>query len=96
MSVVARNCSPLLNDVINRMVGGALVGAFSGLIFFSSMRTRKLLTLYGAGVGLGMSYSQVNALWRGVVVNDYASSDLAFKREMTSIQREIELRNKLS
>ena len=86
--------SPFLYTLGSRAAKGGAVGFFFGLVCFSSARMRKFSTLYGAGFGLGMSYSQIYAL-QGAFLGNAKKTDEAFYREIDSIQQEIELRNKL-
>ena len=89
IAIAARDASPFFYDVGSRTIKGAAIGAFTGLVMFRSWRTRKLLTYYGMGVGLGMSYSQLRSLWTALYLNDQAASDQAFYKELRSIEREI-------
>jgi len=49
-----KDYSPFIYGVGKRtLIGGAWGGVF-GLIFFSSLKMRKMSVFYGAGFGLGM------------------------------------------
>ena len=85
VAAVARDASPFFYDVTARTVKGASIGFCTSLIFFSSWRTRRLMTCYGAGFGLGMSFSQMQALWRGLVKNDQETSDRKFYADLDSL-----------
>ena len=95
MAGVARSASPFFYDVAARTAKGAALGFGVSFFFFSSWRTRRLATFYGAGFGLGMSSSEVKALWRGLIKDDQETSDRKFYADVNSLQREIELRNKI-
>ena len=45
-----------------RAIKGGAVGLGVGLILFRTRSMRRSSMFYGAGFGLGMSYSQVNGL----------------------------------
>jgi hypothetical protein len=47
--------------------------------------------MYGGGMGLGMSYSQIRALW-GALNNTEAKSDESFYKEIGSLETELRLR----
>ena len=86
--------SPFLYTLGARAAKGGACGLFVGMICFSSPRMRRFSTLYGAGFGIGMSYSQIFAL-QGAFLGNAKKTDEAFYKEIESIQQEIELRNKL-
>lgn len=52
-----RESAPFVYDIGSRVFKGAIVGFALGLVFFKGRRTRKFMTYYGAGFGLGMSYT---------------------------------------
>ena len=88
------DATPFLYTLGARALKGGAFGLGFGLLCFSSRSMRRFSVLYGAGVGLGMSYSQVYAL-KGAFFGTAKKTDEAFYREIDSIQQEIELRNKL-
>lgn len=53
----SRESAPFVYDIGSRVFKGALVGFTLGLVFFKGRRARKFMTYYGAGFGLGMSYT---------------------------------------
>jgi hypothetical protein len=73
---------------------GAAIGIVIGRLFFRKPALRRCATTYGAGMGLGMSYAQVKALWSAFDGSD-AKSDDAFYKEINSLETEIRLRYKL-
>jgi hypothetical protein len=52
-----RDTAPFVYDIGARVLKGALAGYVVGFVFFRGRRSRRFLTYYGAGFGLGMSYS---------------------------------------
>ncbi len=88
------DASPFLYQMATRTAKGAAAGFVLGRVFFRPGALRRCSTMYGAGVGLGMSYSQVRALW-GALTNTEAKSDEAFHREVQSLETELRLRYKL-
>lgn len=59
----SKDASPFLYSLAARTAKGAAVGLVVSSIFFRSKSFRVSGLYYGAGFGLGMSYSQVHALW---------------------------------
>ncbi|TNV75131.1 hypothetical protein FGO68_gene10679 [Halteria grandinella] len=59
----SRDTAPFIYDVGSRVLTGAFVGFVAGLVFFKRSGSRRFTTYYGAGVGLGMSYSQISFLY---------------------------------
>ncbi len=57
MTLPTRDTAPFLYDIGSRTLKGALTGFTLGLIFFKGYKTRRFCTYYGAGFGLGLSYS---------------------------------------
>jgi hypothetical protein len=53
----SREAAPFIFDVGSRLVKGALIGYVVGFLFFKKSRSRRFCLYYGAGFGLGMSYS---------------------------------------
>ena len=58
-----RETAPFLYDIGLRTLKGAAIGLVLGFVFFKGRTTRNFCMYYGAGVGLGMSYSQVRFLY---------------------------------
>jgi len=77
-----------------RTLKGAAAGFVLGHMFFRQKTMRRCSTMYGAGMGLGMSYSQIRALW-GALNNTEAKSDESFYKEIGSLETELRLRYKL-
>ena len=57
-----RETAPFIFDISARVVQGGVFGLALGFLFFKRVSSRKFLTYYGAGFGLGMSYTQINYL----------------------------------
>ena len=55
--IPSRDSAPFIFDIGSRVLKGAAVGMVTGLIFTKRWRSRKFLAYYGAGFGLGMSYT---------------------------------------
>ena len=58
-----RNTAPFIYDIGASTLKGALIGGALGLIFFKGASTRRFLTYYGAGIGLGLNYPQARYLY---------------------------------
>ena len=58
-----RETAPFVADVGSRVLKGAAIGYLMGLVFFKRSRTRRFMMYYGAGFGLGMSYTQMRNLY---------------------------------
>ena len=58
-----RDTAPFLYDIGSRTIKGAAFGLALGFLFFKGKTTRNFCMYYGAGVGLGMSYSQIRFLY---------------------------------
>lgn len=52
-----RDSAPFVYDISYRVLKGGLIGMTVGLLFFKKSTSRKFFTYYGAGFGLGMSYT---------------------------------------
>lgn len=52
-----RESAPFVFDIGSRVLKGTIIGLGIGLVFFKGKRSRKFLAYYGAGFGLGMSYT---------------------------------------
>eukprot|EP00347_Sterkiella_histriomuscorum_P009211 403342101 len=90
----SRDAAPFVYDVGYRVGKGALLGFLVGMAFFKKSSSRKFFTYYGAGFGLGMSYTQINYLQqklRGIELNNEEN----VKRELEDLKKELELRSKL-
>ena len=52
-----RESAPFIYDVSTRVIKGAVIGGLVGYLFFSGRTFRRFSFYYGAGFGLGASYS---------------------------------------
>ena len=57
-----RDSFPFVWDLGSRVLKGAVIGGITGLLFFRTSSMRRFSLFYGMGVGLGMSYSQIQHL----------------------------------
>ena len=76
--------SPFLYTMGARAVKGGACGLAVGLLCFSSPKMRRFSVLYGAGFGIGMSYSQIYAL-QGAFLGTAKKTDETFYKEIDSI-----------
>ena len=58
-----RETAPFVWDLGSRVFKGAAIGYTVGLVFFKAPRARRFFMYYGAGLGIGMSYTQINFLY---------------------------------
>ena len=54
---VNRESAPFVYDIGSRVLKGAIIGYFVGIVFFKRSLPRKFCLYYGAGFGLGMNYT---------------------------------------
>jgi len=78
------NTSPFLMLTAERVAKGAGAGLLIGTVFFKSTTMRKSAIMYGAGVGIGMSWQQVRALF-GALNGTVEKTDEDFYTELWSI-----------
>ncbi len=52
-----RETAPFVWDLGSRIGKGAIIGYTIGLVFFKRPTSRRFLMYYGAGLGVGMSYT---------------------------------------
>ena len=76
------------------MVGGSITGLAVATVFCKGGQARRIGLIYGTGVGLGMSYSQLTGLWSDFNGTHY-KNDKAFYREVECLEQELSLRYKL-
>ena len=87
-----RETAPFLYDIGARTLKGAAIGLALGFVFFKSRKTRAFTTYYGAGFGLGMSYTQVRFLY-GKLIGEQADVEHALRDDLA---KEAQLRARVS
>ena len=91
---LSRSSAPLLVDVGQRALLGALAGFSSGFLFFKAWSMRMFMMFTGLGIGLGLNYSQMNVLYhasRGTL--DVESKEKEILEEIEDLQKEMNMRS---
>lgn len=81
---------PFLFHLSSRVITTAIVGRLLASFLFKSRSIRVCGSFYGAGVGLGMSSSQLTALWQQSN-GTYAGSDRKFYKDLETLESELKL-----
>ena len=90
-----RETAPFLYDIGARTIKGAAIGLALGFVFFKSGKTRAFTTYYGAGFGLGMSYTQVRFLY-GKLIGEQSDVEHALQERRDDLAKEAQLRARVS
>ena len=90
-----RETSPFLYDIGARTLKGSAIGLALGFLFFKSNKTRAFMTYYGAGFGLGMSYTQVRFLY-GKLIGEQPDMEHALQERRNDLAKEAQLRARVS
>mgnify|MGYP006139637177 FL=1 len=91
---LSRSSAPLIVDVGQRALLGAMVGFSSGFVFFKAWSIRMFMMFTGLGVGLGLNYSQMNVLYhasRGTLDVEQRQEEIL--EEIEDLQKEMNMRN---
>ena len=91
----SRDTAPFLYDIGSRTIKGAAIGLVLGFVFFKGKSTRRFCTFYGAGFGLGMSYSQVRFLY-GKLIGEEPNQQHAIEERKEDLIKEAQLRSKVA
>ena len=91
VSLPTRDTAPFLYDIGSRTLKGAGIGMLLGFVFFKRGSTRRFCTYYGAGFGLGMSYSQIQFLY-GKLMGEQPNHENALKERRDDLIKEQQLR----
>lgn len=90
-----RETAPFLYDIGARTIKGAAIGLALGFVFFKSNKTRAVMTYYGAGFGLGMSYTQARFLY-SILIGKQNDLEDAFQERKDDLAKEAQLRARVS
>ena len=86
----SRDSAPFIFDIASRTLKSAAIGYVIGFVFFKRGSSRRFCTYYGAGIGLGISYSQFKYLYNKL----YLREDLGEDR-LDDLQKELKMREKV-